>query len=198
MLTLTIQTNGTRKDAIVTVDTTVQQVIADNNIDTTNASIMVGGRVANPSDTLADLGFNDGDNPFMNITVKSTNNADITVNYVNNTLTVVSCLKKETIEKAIGVLKVTDEEKGDLYAVEVSKNGVGGLSKKFFKGNTYTSDGYLACVEIFPMDTTVEQVKKIYADALLAAEKYLPLIAEAAEEKAAKLEELFDSENEAE
>lgn len=114
------------------------------------------------------------------------------VSLSNGTLTVVSDISKEVVEKGYTSLKVTDEKKGDIYAVSVDKTGKASIAKNFFTGNTYI-DGKLAAVIQYPLNTKEEEIKKMLADGLLALQKYGAQIADESAAKAQAVEELFNN-----
>ena len=112
------------------------------------------------------------------------------VTFANNTLTVVTGIKKELIES--GIQLVAKDEKGnDIYRVGVNKHGSASIDNYSIIGNSYTEDGVLQAVILVNMDKTEDQIKREFGDALLAAAKYIPEILESAEDKAAAVTALF-------
>lgn len=114
----------------------------------------------------------------------------MTTNFTNNVLTVVTDITKEVVESGYASLKVKDDKGNELYFVEASKDGTAALTDFSFKGNTYV-DGKLAATLVMPMGVTEENVKKMFADALLAAKKYTAQIAQESAEKQDAVNALF-------
>lgn len=112
------------------------------------------------------------------------------VSFENNTLTVVTALTKEVIERGIGKLIATDEKGNGLYGIAVSNTGTGAISEIGLTCNAFVEDK-AAFIQVLPVGTTLESVQKQYGDALLAAQKYVPQIVAAADNKAAAIADLF-------
>ena len=112
------------------------------------------------------------------------------VSFKNNTLTVVTDLKKEVVESGFSNLRAVDGKGNQVFAVEANKDGYATLSTFSLTGNAYI-DGNLAAVMVFPMDTTLADVQKKYGEALLAADQYIPQIATEAADKSAAIGKLF-------
>ena len=108
----------------------------------------------------------------------------------NNVLTVITDIKKETVEKGIASLKATDEKGNEVYAVSVASNGVGSLFDFNMVCNTYI-DGKLALTMLLPMNTTKEDVQRKFGEKLVAAKKYTAQIAGKAIEKEAAIDAIF-------
>ena len=192
MVQITLATNSERKQVLTSVDTTLAQIISSNSIDTTGATIMLKGNVVSAFDldrTLAQCGVADGDSAIMNVTVKAA--AAFDVKFENNVLTVVSDIKKETVDAGLADLVANDEDGNVVYGAELSKNGKGGINEFSFTGNTYIEDK-LAYTEVFPVETTVDDIQKFYGENLLAAQKYTAQIQAAAEAKTAEIQGLFE------
>ena len=192
MVQITLATNSERKQVLTSVDTTLAQIISSNSIDTTGATIMLKGNVVSAFDldrTLAQCGVADGDSAIMNVTVKAA--AAFDVKFENNVLTVVSDIKKETVDAGLADLVAKDEDGNVVYGAELSKNGKGGINEFSFTGNTYIEDK-LAYTEVFPVETTVDDIQKFYGENLLAAQKYTAQIQAAAESKTAEIQGLFE------
>ena len=192
MVQITLATNSESKQVLTSVDTTLAQIISSNSIDTTGATIMLKGNVVSAFDldrTLAQCGVADGDSAIMNVTVKAA--AAFDVKFENNVLTVVSDIKKETVDAGLADLVAKDEDENVVYGAELSKNGKGGINEFSFTGNTYIEDK-LAYTEVFPVETTVDDIQKFYGENLLAAQKYTAQIQAAAEAKTAEIQGLFE------
>lgn len=112
------------------------------------------------------------------------------VTFENNVLTVVTAIKKETIEKGIAALELRDDKGNQVYAIGRSDDGA--ITKFSLGYNTFV-DGYAAVTKVLPMETTKEDVMKNYGEALVLAKKYTEIIAAAAEEKEATINALFES-----
>lgn len=110
----------------------------------------------------------------------------------NGTFTVVSDITKEVVEGAYGALVAKDEKGNAVFAVEVSKDNADKflVTKDQFIGNTYV-DGKLAAVKQLPLTSKEEDVKKKYADGLLALQKYGEKIESQARTKMEKVNEMF-------
>lgn len=197
MTQITIATNSTRKQVLVNAETTLAQIIADNNIDTTGATIMLKGNVVSSFDLdrkLSDCGVADGETAILNVTVKAAA-AAMTTKLENNVLTVVTDVKKSDVEAGISDLKVRDEDGNELFAVALDKSGNASVAKNYFVGNTY-ADGKLAATIILPVaDASKDKVMKQYGEALLAAQKYTEQVAKEAAEKTAAIKSLFTEQN---
>lgn len=111
-------------------------------------------------------------------------------NFTNNILTVVTDITKEVVENGYASLVAKDDKGNDVYAVAVSKDGKADLNSFSFTGNTYV-DGKLAATIVVPMGVTEDDVKKMFADALLAAKKYTAQIAQESAEKQDAVNALF-------
>lgn len=109
--------------------------------------------------------------------------------FENNVLTVITDITKEMVETQ-AVLKAKDEKGNDLYVVTVSDNGSASLNTFCFKGNTYV-DGKLAATIVMPILLTEDEVKNLYADELLAAQKYTAQIVEEVVKKQAFVNAMF-------
>lgn len=110
--------------------------------------------------------------------------------FENNVLTVITDITEEVVKKGYAALKAKDEKGNDVYVVEVSGDGYADLNAFSFTGNTFV-EGKLAATIVLPMDTTEEDVKRAYADALLAAQKYTAQIAAESADKQAAVNALF-------
>lgn len=113
------------------------------------------------------------------------------VAFENGVLTVVTDISKETIEKGIASLKVTDEKKGDLYAVQMSTSGKAAIDNYSITCNQYV-DGKAAAVIVTPVGTELADVQKQYGEALVEAGKYTGIIASQAAEKEAAIAAIFN------
>ena len=108
----------------------------------------------------------------------------------NNVLTVVTDILAATVERGIADLTAYDEKKQPLYAVKVSADGKGNLSQYGLAANSII-DGKLAVVVVEEMDFTREDFIKRYGKAVVAANKYCPIIAGAAASEEEMLEAAF-------
>lgn len=112
------------------------------------------------------------------------------VTFANNTLTVVTDLTKEVIDKGIGSTKVTDDKGNHVYAFGMSKSTDASITTFGIACNTFIDDK-AAAVVVYPIDTKLADVQKDLGDALIAANKYIPQIVEAATQKATTIAALF-------
>lgn len=196
MVQITLATNSSRKNVLVNAASTLQQIISDNGVDTTGATIMLKGNVVSSFDldrTLESCGVHDGETAIMNVTVKAA--AAFEVNFENNVLTVVTDIKKETVEAGLADLVAKDEDGNVVYGAELSESGNGSFNDFSFTGNTYIDDK-LAFTQVYPVDTTEEDIQKFFGENLLAAQKYTVQIQEAAEAKTAAIQGLFGADAE--
>lgn len=107
----------------------------------------------------------------------------------NNVLTVVTDITKEVVESGLAKLVAT-EDGNQVYGVSVANDGKASFNAFSFVGNTYV-DGKLAATIILPMAMTMDEVKKVYGENLLKAQRYTAQIAEEAEAKTAEIAALF-------
>ena len=192
MIQITLATSSERKAVLATADTTLKQIVTENNVDTTGATIMLKGNVVSARDldrTLAQCGVEDGSSVIMNVAVKAA--AALQINLENNVLTVVTDVTEESMKKGISDMKAYDEDGNQVYAVAVNKSGNASIDGFSFVGNTYV-DGKLAATMVLPMNkASINKVQKAFGEMLLAAKKYTEQIAREAAEKEAEIEALF-------
>lgn len=193
MVQITLATAAERKSVLAETSTTLQEIISQNNIDTTGATIMLKGNVVSAFDldrTLAQCGVEDGSSVIMNVAVKAA--AALEVKLENNVLTVVTDVTEASMKKGLSNMKAKDEDGNEVYAVGVSKSGNAEITNFSFTGNTYV-DGKLAATMVLPMDkASIEKVQKAFGEMLLAAKKYTAQIAQEASAKEAEIEALFN------
>lgn len=194
MIQITLATAAARKSVLAESSKTLQQIISENNIDTTGATIMLKGNVVSAFDldrTLASCGINDGDSVIMNVAVKAAAAFDVKVE--NNVLTVVTDISRETVESGVASLVACDEDGNEIYGVSVNESGKASFSSFDFTGNTYV-DGKLAATMILPMAIKPEEIQKFYGEDLLKAKEYTAKIEEDAQAKMADIAALFPTE----
>ena len=193
MIQITLATSAERKSILAESSTTLQEIISNNHIDTTGATIMLKGNVVSAFDlnrTLAQCGVEDGSSVIMNVAVKAA--AAMEVKLDNNVLTVITDVTESSMKKGLSNMKAHDEDGNEVYAVGVNKSGDADISKFAFIGNTYV-DGKLAATIVLPMEkATIAKVQKEYGENLLAAKKYTVQIAQEAAAKEAEIEALFN------
>lgn len=193
MIQITLATSAERKSILAETSTTLQEIITNNHIDTTGATIMLKGNVVSAFDldrTLAQCGVEDGSSVIMNVAVKAA--AAMEVKVENNVLTVITDVTEASMKKGLSNMKAHDEDGNEVYAVGVSKTGNACIDKFAFVGNTYVG-GKLAATIVLPMEkATIEKVQKEYGENLLAAKKYTAQIAVEAAAKEAEIEALFN------
>ena len=191
MVQITLATNSERKSVLASTDKTLQQIITENGVDTTGATIMLKGNVVSAFDldrTLSQCNVVDGESVIMNVTVKAA--AAFEVKMDANVLTVITDIKEETVKAGLADLVAKDDKGNAVYGVSVNTNGNGSMNEFSLTGNTYI-DGKLAVTTVFPMGTTVEDIQKFYGEHLLKAKEYTAKIQHAAEEKTAAISGLF-------
>lgn len=191
MVQITLATSSERKAVLAQTTTTLQQIISENSIDTTGATIMLKGNVVSSFElnkTLADCGVEDGSSVIMNVAVKAAAAFEVSVD--NNVLTVVTDLTQDVVESGVAELVAFDENGNAVYGVVVSGNGKACFNEFSFTGNTYV-DGKLAATMILPMGIKVEEIQKFYGEDLLKAQKYTEEIQASASAKIAEIAALF-------
>lgn len=193
MVQITLATSAERKSILAETSTTLKEIINNNHIDTTGATIMLKGNVVSAFDldrTLAQCGVEDGSSVIMNVAVKAA--AAMEVKLENNVLTIVTDVTEASIKKGLSNMKACDEDGNEVYAVGVSKSGDAKITGFSFTGNTYVN-GKLAATMVLPMDkASIDKVQKAFGEMLLAAKKYTAQIAQEAAEKEAEIEALFN------
>lgn len=194
MVQITLATAAERKSVLAETSTTLKEIISNNHIDTTGATIMLKGNVVSAFDldrTLAQCGVEDGSSVIMNVAVKAAA-AAMQVNIENNVMTVITDVTEESMKKGLSNMKAKDEDGNEVYAVAVSKSGEAKIDFVSFTGNTYV-DGKLAATMVLPMGkSSVDKVQKAYGEKLLLAKKYTAQIAQEASAKEAEIEALFN------
>ena len=198
MIQITLATSAERKSVLATSETTLQQIINDNNIDTTGATIMLKGNVVSAFDldrTLAQCGVEDGSSVIMNVAVKAA--AAFEVKVENNVLTVITDITQDVVESGVADLVAYDESGNAVYGAGISGNGKASFNGFSFTGNTYI-DGKLAATMILPMGIKQEEMQKFYGEDLLKAKQYTEQIQETAADKIAEIAALFPVEEEVE
>ena len=192
MIQITLATSAERKSILAESSTTLQEIISNNHIDTTGATIMLKGNVVSAFDlnrTLAQCGVEDGSSVIMNVAVKAA--AAMEVKLDNNVLTVITDVTESSMKKGLSNMKAHDDGGNEVYGVSVATDGKASFNAFSFVGNTYV-EGKLAATIILPMAMTMDEVKKVYGEHLLKAKRYTAQIAEAAEVKTAEIEALFE------
>lgn len=119
------------------------------------------------------------------------------VSFKNNVLTVVTDIAKATVEKGIASLKAKDEKGNEVFGVSISRDGNAIISENCLKCNAYVN-GKAAVVAVMPMDTTMQDVQRMYGKALVAANKYTAQIAAQACAEEETIAALFTSEEDGE
>lgn len=111
------------------------------------------------------------------------------VKYENNLLTVVTDVTKEAVEGGFSDMKAYDEKGNALFGVGYSA-GQANICTFGFTGNAYI-DGKLAAQILMADGTKIEEVQKMYGEALLNAQKYTAQIAEEAAQKTSAIAAIF-------
>lgn len=110
-----------------------------------------------------------------------------------NVLTIETPIKKEVADKAFSELKAFNKDGDQVCCVVVSKDGVAGISRYGLTCNTVVN-GNLAVQMVMPMDTTMEDVKRKYGQALVEVGKYIDEVADNAEKEIAAIDAIFGTE----
>ena len=118
------------------------------------------------------------------------------VSYVNNVLTVVTDISEDTVKKGIASLSVKDDKQNELYRVKVSGDPDAANITKFGLVCNAFVDGKAAVVMVLPIGTKLEDVQRMFGEALVEATKYTGIIASAAAEKEAAIAAIFNAEAE--
>ena len=193
MVQITLATNSERKNVLANTDKTLQQIITENGVDTTGATIMLKGNVVSAFDldrTLSQCNVVDGESVIMNVTVKAA--AALTTELDGNVFKIVTDITEETVKKGLSDLKARDDKGNEVFAVAVNNSGNASIDKFQFVGNTYIG-GKLAATIVLPMaDASKDSVMRKYGEALLMAKKYTEVIATEAAAKTAEIEALFN------
>lgn len=106
----------------------------------------------------------------------------------NNILTVVTDVPMSVVEKGLADLKAYDDKKNELYSVSVGESA--NLSPFGIVANSVI-DGKLAVVVVEQLGYTREDFIKKYGKAVVAAQKFCPIIANAAASEEEMLEAAF-------
>lgn len=109
------------------------------------------------------------------------------VTYTTNTLTIDTEVKVDAIDTKA---KVTDEKGNDIYTI-VKGTDHGMIGENFIQTNAVTSEDTLALVIAVGAGKSIEDLKKEYADLLLAADKGIKAVAEVVAAKKAAVDSLF-------
>ena len=107
-----------------------------------------------------------------------------------NVLTVLTGIKRETVEKGIAKFVLKNEKTEEIFKVEMVAKDEGDISQYGLFCNSVV-DGELAVTIVLDMDTTENQVKAKYGKALVAAEKYCEQIAKKAAQDIEAVDKLF-------
>lgn len=110
------------------------------------------------------------------------------VKFENNTLTVVTEVKKDLV--ADKPYRLYDDEGNQIYAIGFNKSGQGSITDFNFVGNVVV-DNCVAFVQVMPEDMDLDAIKKGYGEALLSAATFTPMAAEEAEQNALAIDALF-------
>lgn len=118
------------------------------------------------------------------------------VSYENNVLTVVTDISENTVRKGIAPLSVKDDKQNELYKVKVTHNpGSANITKFGLNCNAFI-DGKAAVIMLLPIGTELEDVQRVFGEALIEADKYTSIIASAAAEKEAAVAAIFNADAE--
>lgn len=126
----------------------------------------------------------------MLIHAKYKEDKNMRVSISNNVLTVVSDIPVAVAERKLTDLTAYDDKKNPLYTVKMGLEGNGSLSQFGFVANTVI-DGNLAVMVVEEIGATREDFMRKYGKAVVAAQKYCPIIANAAVTEEEMLEAAF-------
>ena len=107
-----------------------------------------------------------------------------------NRMVVVTDISKSCIEKGYTDLTARDEKGNELYKICVNTEGNGSIGCCGCVINTFV-DGMAAIAITLPMDVELDDVKRTFGKALANLQKYSLVIAGAAEDEEAAIEEIF-------
>jgi len=105
-----------------------------------------------------------------------------------NVLTVVTDIPKAVVDRGIADLKAYDDKQNEVYRISMSE--AGNLAPFGISANTVI-DGKLALVLVEAIDFTREDFIRKYGKAVVAAQKFCPIIANAAASEEELLEAAF-------
>lgn len=108
----------------------------------------------------------------------------------SNVLTVETDIPATVVERGIADLTAYDEKKTPLYKVGVNPDGKGNLSQYGLVANSIIN-GNLAVVIVEEIGFEREAFKRVYGKAVIAANKFCPIIAAAAASEEELLEAAF-------
>jgi hypothetical protein len=108
----------------------------------------------------------------------------------SNVLTVETDIPVSVIERGIVDPTVYDEKKNPVYTVRLNENGKGSLGQLGMMANSIINDK-LAVVIVEEIGFTREDFKKKYGRAVIAAQKFCPIITGAAATEEEMLEAAF-------
>lgn len=119
----------------------------------------------------------------------------IKVTYKNNTLTVTTDISTKVFARARHNQRSVKDEKGnDLFSAYVVPYAAdsASLTKTSIPFNTVDDNDCVGLTAVMPVGYTKEDLLNQFGESLLAAKKYLPIIAAAAATEEADLEALLD------
>lgn len=108
----------------------------------------------------------------------------------SNVLTVETDIPVSVIKRGIVDPTVYDEKKNPVYTVRLNENGKGSLGQLGMSANSIINDK-LAVVIVEEIGFTREDFKKKYGRAVIAAQKFCPIITGAAATEEEMLEAAF-------
>ena len=114
------------------------------------------------------------------------------VQFKDGVLTVKTGVTEEAVKAALGKRMVVENKNGDVVFVLSQTKDTKGQLVPFGITTNQVIDGELAFVEVVPQETKLEDIKAMYADALIAAAKYLPIITEDIQARSSALAAIFE------
>lgn len=109
----------------------------------------------------------------------------------NNVISVITDIKLEAAKKNLVEPTLYDEKHNPIYQIQVDLSGKGQLSKFGLTANTVSDEGNLAVVIVDDMNMKEDDMKLKYGKAVIAAQKFCPMFANACAEAQEALDAAF-------
>lgn len=93
-----------------------------------------------------------------------------------NVLTVNTGISQELADKAFSSMSAYDKDGNEVCRIELDKNGGEGKIRSYGLTCNTVVDGNLAVQIVLPMETTMDDVKKMYGKALVEVSKHIEAI----------------------
>lgn len=108
-----------------------------------------------------------------------------------NILTVNTGISAELADKAFSSMSAYDKDGNEVCRIELDKNGGEGKIRSYGLTCNTVVDGNLAVQIVLPMETTMDDVKKIYGKALVEVSKHIDAIKAALNDEIAAINGIF-------